>query len=39
MLEVKFYRQAEDSLLKFAVILAMAEEKMVLVKHRKRKYL
>ena len=36
MLEVKFYRQAEDSLLKFAVILAMAEEKMVLVKHRKR---
>ena len=36
MLEVKFYRQAEDSLLRFAVILAMAEEKMVLVKHRKR---
>ena len=36
MLEVKFYRQAEDHLLKFAVILAMAGEKMVLVRHRER---
>ena len=37
MLEVKFYSEAEDRLLKFAVIYAVAGEKMVLVKHRERR--
>ncbi len=37
VLEVKFYREAEDRLLKFAVIYAMAGEKMVLVRHRERR--
>ncbi len=36
MLEVKFYDTIEDSLLKFAVILAKNEGKWVLCKHRER---
>lgn len=37
MTEVRFYDEAEDKLLKFAVIVARAEGKLVFCKHRKRK--
>lgn len=36
MKEVKFYEEAEDALLKFAVIIAEAEGKLVFCKHRER---
>ncbi len=36
MLEVKFYDSIEDSLLKFAVIIAKTDGKWVLCKHRER---
>lgn len=36
MLEVKFYEKAEDSLLKFAVILSKADGKWVFCKHKDR---
>ncbi len=36
MLEVKFYETIEDSLLKFAVIIAKTDGKWVLCKHRER---
>lgn len=36
MLEVKFYDEVDDSLLKFAVIIAKAEGKWVFCKHRER---
>ena len=36
MLTVKFYEQAEDTLLKYAVIIARSEDKWVFCKHRKR---
>lgn len=36
MIEVKFYEEVEDSLLKFAVILAKAQGKWVFCKHRER---
>ena len=36
MITVRFYEQAEDSLLKFAVILAKSGEKWVLCKHKER---
>lgn len=35
-LEVRFYEQAEDELLKFAVIIAKAKGKWVFCKHRDR---
>ena len=36
MLEVKFYEQAEDALLKYAVIIAKCADNWVLCKHRDR---
>ncbi len=36
MIEVKFYKEVDDSLLKFAVILARIQEKWVFCKHRER---
>ena len=36
MIEVKFYDQAEDALLKFAVIIAKTDGKWVFCKHRER---
>ena len=36
MVDVKFYDKAEDSLLKFAVIVARAEGKWIFCKHRQR---
>ena len=36
MVEVNFYEQVEDSLLKFAVILAKTGGKWVFCKHRER---
>ena len=36
MIDVKFYDKAEDSLLKFAVIVARAEGKWIFCKHRQR---
>ena len=36
MIEVKFYTEVDDSLLKFAVILARTQEKWVFCKHRER---
>ena len=36
MVEVKFYDQVDDSLLKFAVIIAKSDNKWVFCKHRKR---
>ena len=36
MLEVKFYEQVEDALLKFAVILSRTQGKWVFCKHRER---
>ena len=36
MVEVKFYDEVDDSLLKFAVIIAKANNKWVFCKHRKR---
>jgi 8-oxo-dGTP diphosphatase len=36
MIEVKFYKEVDDSLLKFAVILARTQEKWVFCKHRER---
>lgn len=36
MIEVKFYKEVDDSLLKFAVILARTQGKWVFCKHRKR---
>lgn len=36
MVEVKFYDEVDDSLLKFAVIIAKTNNKWVLCKHRKR---
>lgn len=35
-MEIKFYDQADDTLLKFAVIIAKAEGKWVLCKHKER---
>lgn len=36
MLEVKFYKQVADDLLKFAVIISKAEDKWVFCKHKER---
>ena len=36
MVEVKFYDQVDDSLLKFAVIIAKSDDKWVFCKHQKR---
>ncbi len=36
MIEVKFYEQTSDHLLKFAVIVARAQEKLVFCRHRER---
>lgn len=36
MIEVKFYEQADDALLKFAVIIARTDDKWVFCKHRQR---
>lgn len=36
MISVKFYEDAEDSLLKFAVIIARSNEKWVICRHRER---
>ncbi len=36
MVEVKFYDQIDDSLLKFAVIIAKTDDKWVFCKHQKR---
>ena len=36
MVEVKFYDEVDDSLLKFAVIIAKKNNKWVFCKHRKR---
>ncbi len=39
MLQVKFYEEVEDSLLKFAVIIAKYEDKFIYCKHRDRETL
>ena len=36
MLEVKFYEQVEDELLKFAVVISKTENKWVFCKHKER---
>lgn len=36
MLEVKFYEKVDDTLLKFAVIVAKTERKWVFCKHKER---
>jgi 8-oxo-dGTP pyrophosphatase MutT (NUDIX family) len=36
MLEVKFYDEADDALLKFAVIISRSQDRWVLCKHRER---
>ena len=36
MVEVKFYDKVEDSLLKFAVIIAKTEGKWIFCKHKER---
>ena len=39
MVSVKFYDSVEDSLLKFAVIIAKADGKWVFCKHKEKRYI